>query len=70
MPEYVTTKMYTETRKALRLIAAQTGEQMVQVMDRLCADELKRLGLNVAESPNIVHQRQPAKKKEAPFEAS
>lgn len=48
MPDYVTTKMYTETRRALRLIAAQTGEQMVQVMDRLCQEELRKLGLNGA----------------------
>lgn len=52
MPDYVTTKMYTETRKALRLIAAQTGEQMVQVMDRLCQEELRRLGLIANELAN------------------
>lgn len=37
--DYVTVKCYAETRRLLRLIAAQTGEQMVQVMDRLCREE-------------------------------
>lgn len=37
--DYVTIKLYANTRKLLRLIAAQTGEQMVQVMDRLCREE-------------------------------
>jgi hypothetical protein len=48
MPEYVTIKLYAETRKAIRLIAAETGEQMVQVMDRLCREELRKLGMSVA----------------------
>jgi hypothetical protein len=43
MPDYVTIKLYAETRKALRKIAAETGEQMVQVMDRLCQEEVRRL---------------------------
>jgi hypothetical protein len=48
MPEYVTIKLYADTRRLLRLIAAQTDEQMVQVMDRLCQEEVRKLGLNVA----------------------
>ena len=43
MPDYVTIKLYAETRKALRKIAAETGEQMVQVMDRLCQKELEEI---------------------------
>lgn len=43
MPDYVTIKLYAETRKAIRLIAAETGEQMVQVMDRLCQKELAEI---------------------------
>lgn len=41
--EYVTVKCYADTRRLLRLIAAQTDEQMVQVLDRLCRDEWARL---------------------------
>lgn len=41
--DYVTIKLYVDTRRLLRLIAAQTGEQMVQVMDRLCREEWKRV---------------------------
>lgn len=37
--DYVTVKLHTDTRRLLRLIAAQTGEQMVQVMHRLCEHE-------------------------------
>lgn len=48
--DYVTIKLYTDTRRMLRFIAAQTGEQMVQVMDRLCREEMLKLGLNVAGS--------------------
>lgn len=43
MPDYVTIKLYAETRRLLRLIAAQSGEQMVQVMQRLCAAEWERV---------------------------
>jgi hypothetical protein len=43
MPDYVTIKLYADTRKAIRLIAAETGEQMVQVMDRLCQEELAKI---------------------------
>lgn len=43
VPDYVTIKLYADTRKAIRLIAAETGEQMVQVMDRLCQEELDKL---------------------------
>lgn len=41
--DYVTVKCYAETRRLLRRIAAETGEQMVQVMDRLCRDEWARI---------------------------
>lgn len=40
---YVTIKLYEDTRRLLRLIAAQSGEQMVQVMDRLCREEWERI---------------------------
>lgn len=43
MPDYVTIKLHADTRRLLRLIAAQSGEQMVQVMHRLCEDEWRRI---------------------------
>lgn len=46
---YVTIKLHTDTRRLLRLIAAETGEQMVQVMQRLCAAEWERI--NPKEEP-------------------
>jgi hypothetical protein len=36
-------RIWTRTLRALRLIAALTGERMVQVLDRLIADELQRV---------------------------
>lgn len=41
--DYVTIRIHTETRRLLRLIAAQTDEQMVQVMQRLCEVEWERV---------------------------
>lgn len=38
-----TVKLSEEARRKLRLIAASTGETMIQVMDRLTDDELKEL---------------------------
>lgn len=43
MPEYVTIKLWEDTRRLLRLIAAQSGEQMVQVLHRLCEAEWERI---------------------------
>lgn len=40
--KYVTIKVLEDTRRLLRLIAAQTGEQMIQVLQRLCAAEWER----------------------------
>jgi hypothetical protein len=42
-PEYTTIRIWTRTLRALRLVAALTGERMVQVLDRLIADELRRV---------------------------
>jgi hypothetical protein len=42
-PEYQTIRIWTRTLRALRLIAALTGERMVQVLDRLVAEELRRI---------------------------
>ena len=42
-PEYQTIRIWTRTLRALRLVAALTGERMVQVLDRLVADELQRV---------------------------
>lgn len=50
MPDYVTIKLYADTRRMLRIIAAETGEQMVQVMDRLCREEIQKRGANGAMS--------------------
>lgn len=43
MSDYVTIKLHADTRRLLRLIAAQSGEQMVQVMQRLCESEWERV---------------------------
>ena len=42
-PEYQTIRIWTRTLRALRLVAALTGERMVQVLDRLIAEELRRV---------------------------
>jgi hypothetical protein len=42
-PEYQTIRIWTRTLRALRLIAALTGERMVQVLDRLVAEELRQV---------------------------
>jgi hypothetical protein len=42
-PEYQTIRIWTRTLRSLRLIAALTGERMVQVLDRLIAAELRRV---------------------------
>lgn len=49
--DYVTIRIWTDTRRLLRLIAAQTNEQMVQVMHRLCEDEWRK----IAPSGEIAH---------------
>jgi hypothetical protein len=41
--KYVTIKVLEETRRLLRLIAAQSGEQMIVVLQRLCSDEWERV---------------------------
>lgn len=40
---HVTVKLFEETRRLLRLIAAQTDERMVDVAQRLCAAEWERV---------------------------
>jgi hypothetical protein len=42
-PAYTTIRLWTRTLRALRLIAALTGERMVQVVDRLVNDKLQRV---------------------------
>jgi hypothetical protein len=42
-PEYTTIRIWTRTLRALRLIAAHTGERMVQGLDRLITNELQRV---------------------------
>lgn len=41
--EFTTIKVWTETRKLLRLIAAMTDESLVVVLQRLATVELARL---------------------------
>jgi hypothetical protein len=41
----ITTKITPTALRLLRLVAASTGEKQYEVMDRLLADEAKRLGL-------------------------
>jgi hypothetical protein len=40
---YVTIKLWEETRRLLRLLAADSGEQMVEIMHRLCEEEWERV---------------------------
>jgi hypothetical protein len=42
-PHYQTTRIWKRTLQKLRLIAALTGERMVQVLDRLADAEVHRL---------------------------
>jgi hypothetical protein len=53
--DYVTVKLHTDTRRLLRLIAAQTGEQMVQVMDRLCQAEWSKIEGSTKITHDIAH---------------
>lgn len=44
--EFTTIKVWTETRKLLRLIAALTGESLVEAMHRLASEEaIQRLAI-------------------------
>jgi hypothetical protein len=42
-PEYTTTRIWVETLRRLKLIAAMSHESMVKVMDRLSIQELAHL---------------------------
>jgi hypothetical protein len=42
-PSYTSTRIWTRTVRKLRLVAALTGERIVQVLDRLVDAELARL---------------------------
>ena len=42
-PDYQTIRIWTRTLRSLRLVAALTGERMVQVLDRLITEELRRV---------------------------
>lgn len=48
--DYVTIKVREPTRVMLRLIAAYTGEQMVEVLERLCEAEVSRISEEVHRS--------------------
>lgn len=49
-PEYQTIRIWTRTLRTLRLVAALTGERMIQVLDRLVTAELRRVqGLHDAQ---------------------
>lgn len=41
--KYITIKVFSETRKLFRLIAAMTGEQMSDIAHRLATEEWRRL---------------------------
>ena len=57
MPDYVTIKLYAETRRLLRLIAAHSGEQMVQVMQRLCEAEYGTIHKTITEATPATKQQ-------------
>lgn len=42
--DFQTTKLWKQTIRKLKLIAALTGSSMVEVAERLVSEELKRLG--------------------------
>ena len=42
-PKYATARIWVQTLRTLKLIAALTNESMVKVMDRLAKQELERL---------------------------
>jgi hypothetical protein len=42
-PDYQTIRIWRRTLRMLRLIAALTNERMVQVLDRLVTEELRRI---------------------------
>jgi hypothetical protein len=42
-PKYATARIWVQTLRTLKLIAAMTNESMVKVMDRLAKQELERL---------------------------
>lgn len=46
--DYVNARIWKGTRRLLRLLAADSGEQMVEILDRLCREEIKKRGLDVA----------------------
>ena len=67
--DYVTIKVTREARRLLRLIAAQTGEQMSHEAERIFASEAERLGVRSAvrsDTPgaaeNVPKARKSAKK--------
>lgn len=41
--EFTTIKVWVETRRLLRLIAALTGESLVAALHRIATDELRKL---------------------------
>ncbi len=53
--DYVTIKVTPEARRLLRLIAAQTGEQMAQEAERIFAAEWQRIKPN-GQKPALPHQ--------------
>ena len=50
-PDYQTIRIWTRTLRMLRLVAALTGERMVQVLDRLITEELRRVQEREQEQP-------------------
>jgi hypothetical protein len=58
---YVTIKLWEETRRLLRLLAADSGEQMVEIMHRLCVEEIAKRKMNVA-----MNVAEPKKSEEIP----
>jgi hypothetical protein len=55
----ITTKVSPETLRALRVIAAATGEQQVEVTTRLVEAELKRLRLKLPRAIKPEAMRRP-----------
>lgn len=50
---YQTTRIWQETHRQLRLVAALTGERMVEALDRLVKAELARLQAEQQKEPHV-----------------
>ncbi len=48
--EYVTLRIWKQTHKKLRVAAAHQEEKIVEILDRLADEELRRIGVSLEDS--------------------